>query len=187
MADKLIFPIGFDLEAAVKKAASDWDGKYASQLEKAIQKRALAVKLKIDIKNLDSLDAVKQRLTQLKIQPITPETKTAIREFAKELQTLAKALEQVQKFSKTNQLGQQNFRNDAALERLRQADERLEIQKRRVALAEQKHVEAMARSANTSRALSQELEKQDGYVSRLIKRLWLKQPERHPKFLKNKV
>lgn len=69
MADKLIFHIGFDLEAAVKKASTDWDSKYADQLEKAIQKRALEVKLKLNTKNLDSLDAVKKRLAELRIEP----------------------------------------------------------------------------------------------------------------------
>lgn len=38
-------------------------------------------------------------MAQLKIEPITPETKTAIKELAAELRTLAKALEQVQKYS----------------------------------------------------------------------------------------
>lgn len=99
MADSMIFPIGFDLDAAVKKASQDWDGKYADQLEKAIQKRALEVKLKLKTKNFDSLEAVKKRLAELKLEPITPETKTAIKELAAELRTLAKALEQVQKYS----------------------------------------------------------------------------------------
>lgn len=171
MADNLIFPIGFDLDSAVKKAAKEWDDTYASRLEKAIQKRAIAVKIKFDTSKLDNLDAVRRRLAQLKIEPITPETKTAIRELAKELQTLAKALEQVQKFSTTNRLSQQNFRNDMATERLRQANERLEIQKRRVTLAEQKHAEAMRRSATASQKLSKEYQSQDGYISRLLKRM----------------
>jgi len=53
-------------------------------------------------------------------------------------------------------LGQQNFRNDVAMERLRQANERLEIQKRKVALAEQKHTETMRCSATASQQLSKE-------------------------------
>lgn len=44
MADNLIFPIGFDLDSAVKKAALDWDGKHAGLLEKAIQKHAIKVR-----------------------------------------------------------------------------------------------------------------------------------------------
>lgn len=166
MADNLIFPIVFDLQKAVEEASQNWDKTYAKRLEQAIAKRPVRIKL-----DFEKLEDVKTRLAQLKIQPITPETRTAIRELAKELQVLAKALEQVQKFSKTTQLGQRNFTNDVQMEKLRQANERLEIQKRRVALAEQKHAEAMQRSATASRQLSSEFQNQDGYISRLIKRM----------------
>lgn len=165
MADNLIFPIGFDLQKAVEEASQNWDKKYAKRLEQAIAKRPVRIKLEFE-----KLEDVKKRLAELKIQPITKETRSAIRELAKELQQLAKALEQVQKFSKITQLGQRNFTNDVQLEKLRQANERLEIQKRRVALAEQKHAEAMQRSASKSKELGAELQKQEGYISRLIKR-----------------
>lgn len=165
MADNLIFPIGFDLQKAVEEASQNWDKKYAKRLEQAIAKRPVRIKLEFE-----KLEDVKKRLAELKIQPITKETRSAIRELAKELQVLAKALEQVQKFSKTTQLGQRNFTNDVQMEKLRQANERLEIQKRRVALAEQKHAEAMQRSASKSKELGTELQKQEGYISRLIKR-----------------
>lgn len=167
MADNLIFPIGFDLQQAVEKAGKEWDKTYAKRLETYLAKRPVKVKL-----NFENLNDVKTRLAQLKIEPITPETKASIKELARELQVLAKALEQVQKYSKNPaQLGQQNFRNDVQLEKLRQANERLEIQKRRVALAEQKHAEAMKRSASASKQLSSGFQTQEGYVSRLVKRL----------------
>lgn len=167
MADNLIFPIEFDLQKAVEKAGQDWDKTYAKKLETYLAKRPIKVKL-----NFENLTDVKTRLAQLKIEPITPETRASIKELARELQVLAKALEQVQKYSKNPaQLGQQNFRNDVQLEKLRQANERLEIQKRRVALAEQKHAEAMKRSASVSKQLSSEFQNQEGYVSRLIKRM----------------
>lgn len=167
MADNLIFPIGFDLQQAVEKAGKEWDKTYAKRLGTYLAKRPVKVKL-----NFENLNDVKTRLAQLKIEPITPETKASIKELARELQVLAKALEQVQKYSKNPaQLGQQNFRNDVQLEKLRQANERLEIQKRRVALAEQKHAEAMKRSASASKQLSSEFQTQEGYVSRLVKRL----------------
>ncbi len=160
MANNLIFPIGFDLQKAVEEASQNWDKTYAKRLEQAIAKRPVRIKLEFE-----KLEDVKKRLAELKIQPITKETRSAIRELAKELQVLAKALEQIQKFSKTTQLGQRNFTNDVQMEKLRQANERLEIQKRRVALAEQKHAEAMQRSATASRQLSSEFQNQDGYIS----------------------
>lgn len=166
MADNLIFPIGFDLQKAVEKAGQDWDKTYAKKLETYLAKRPIKVKL-----NFENLTDVKTRLAQLKIEPITPETRVSIKELARELHVLAKALEQVQKYSKNPaQLGQQNFRNDVQLEKLRQANERLEIQKRRVALAEQKHAEALNRTTKASREASAAIQAQDGYLSRLIKR-----------------
>lgn len=83
MAENLIFPIGFDLQKAVEVAGQDWDKKYAKKLEDYINKRP--IKVKFDFENLTD---VKTRLAQLKIEPITPETKAAV----KELQVLAKAL-----------------------------------------------------------------------------------------------
>ena len=95
MADNMIFPIQFDLEKAVNDAGQQWDKKYAKKLEDYINKRPIKVKL-----DFESLTDVKTRLAQLKIEPITPETKSAIKELASELRTLAKALEQVQKYAK---------------------------------------------------------------------------------------
>ena len=63
----MTLPIFFDLDAAVKKASQDWDGKNAAQLEKAIQKRAIEIKLTVAKLDFDSLGTVKQRLAQLKI------------------------------------------------------------------------------------------------------------------------
>lgn len=163
MADNLIFPIGFDLQQAVEKAGQDWDKTYAKKLEAHLAKRPVRIKL-----SFEKLEDVKRRLAELKIEPITPETKSAIRELTRELQQLAKALDQVQKYSKTAQLGQQNFRNDVQMEKLRQANERLEIQKRRVALAEQKHTEAMQRSATASRKLSKEYQSTSSYLKNLL-------------------
>lgn len=163
MPENLIFPIEFDLQKAVEKAGQDWEKTYAKKLETYLAKRPVRVKL-----DFEKLEDVKKRLDQLKIEPITPETKTAIKELARELQVLAKALEQVQKFSKTTQLGQRNFTNDVQIEKLRQANERLEIQKRRVALAEQKHTEAMQKSATASRQLSNEYQNTSSYLKNLL-------------------
>lgn len=171
MADNLIFPIGFDLEEAVKKAGQEWNSTYADKLEKLLAKRAITVNLGFSTKNLNNLDDVKRRLAELKIEPLTPENKTAIKDLVRELKELAKAMEKVQKYSKiqTPEL-QQALANKAnaeaahMAEKYRQANERLEVSKRRVALAEQKHAEALS---NTSKKINE----QHSYVSRLIKRM----------------
>jgi len=171
MADNLIFPIGFDLEEAVKKAGQEWNSTYADKLEKLLAKRAITVNLGFSTKNLNNLDDVKRRLAELKIEPLTPENKTAIKDLVRELKELAKAMEKVQKYSKiqTPEL-QQALANKAnaeaahMAEKYRQANERLEVSKRRIALAEQKHAEALS---NTSKKINE----QHSYVSRLIKRM----------------
>lgn len=171
MADNLIFPIGFDLEEAVKKAGQEWNSTYADKLEKLLAKRAITVNLGFSTKNLNNLDDVKRRLAELKIEPLTPENKTAIKDLVRELKELAKAMEKVQKYSKiqTPEL-QQALANKAnaeaahMAEKYRQANERLEVSKRRVALAEQKHAEALS---NTSKKINE----QHSYASRLIKRM----------------
>ena len=171
MADNLIFPIGFDLEEAVKKAGQEWNSTYANKLEKLLAKRAITVNLGFSTKNLNNLDDVKRRLAELKIEPLTPENKTAIKDLVRELKELAKAMEKVQKYSKiqTPEL-QQALANKAnaeaahMAEKYRQANERLEVSKRRVALAEQKHADALS---NTSKKINE----QHSYVSRLIKRM----------------
>lgn len=171
MADNLVFPIGFDLEEAVKKAGQEWNSTYADKLEKLLAKRAITVNLGFSTKNLNNLDDVKRRLAELKIEPLTPENKTAIKDLVRELKELAKAMEKVQKYSKiqTPEL-QQALANKAnaeaahMAEKYRQANERLEVSKRRVALAEQKHAEALS-------STSKKINEQHSYVSRLIKRM----------------
>lgn len=47
MADKLMFPIGFDLEKGVKQAQTDWENTYHSRLNKLIGKKPIDIKLRI--------------------------------------------------------------------------------------------------------------------------------------------
>lgn len=171
MADNLIFPIGFDLEEAVKKAGQDWDKTYAKKLETYLAKRPIKVKL-----NFENLTDVKTRLAQLKIEPITPETRASIKELARELQVLAKALEQVQKYSKNPtkgavdaskvQLNEEKAKAQAALaaQRAAKAEDNL-------AAARLKAARAANVGESATRRATQEFQAQDGYISRLVKRL----------------
>lgn len=182
MADKLIFPIGFDLQAAVDSASKEWDSKYAKRLEDLIAKRPVNVKLTFDTAKLDSLDAVKKRLAELKIEPITPETKTAIKELARELNQLARAMEAVSKYTisrgmaspdavRAARIAEIDARRNVALERQRKLQADVRIKEERLALAREKAARAAERSASATRNANREYQSQDGYVSRLIKRL----------------
>lgn len=176
MEENMTFPIKFDLEKGVNDAIKDWYDKYADKLEKAIQKRALNVKLKFDTKQLDSLDAVKTRLAQLKIEPITPETKLAIKELASELRTLAKALEQVQKYAKNPtkgaidaskvQLNEQRAKAQAALAAQRAAKAEDNLAAARLKAARAANVGTSA-TRNANKAFAE----QSSYLSRLTQRM----------------
>lgn len=174
MADNLIFPIGFDLEAAVKKAGEDWDKTYADRLEKLIAKRPVRIKL-----DLEKLEDVKTRLAQLKLEPVTPETKSSIRELARELQTLAKALEAVQKYA--------TARGTASPDAVRASKIRINEERARAqaALAAQRAAKAednlasarlrAAKAANIGTAATRNANKayheQSSYLQRLTQRM----------------
>lgn len=51
--DKLIFPIGFDLEAGIKEASKEWKNTYQKQLQKAIDDKPLKAKIELETKGLD--------------------------------------------------------------------------------------------------------------------------------------
>ena len=175
MAEGLIFPIGFDLDKAVNQGSKDWENVYASKLESALAKRAINIKMKLDTKNIGNLDEVKARLAQIKIEPITPETKDAIKALASELKSLAKALELVQKYSKFSATSKAQI--DAAKLRVQQerANANAALAAQRAAKAEENLAAAKlktARAANVQkRASLNSYNSQLTYLDRLIKRL----------------
>lgn len=54
MSEKLIFPIGFDLEKGVKEASKEWESTYQKQLQKAIDDKPLKVKIDFESKGIDT-------------------------------------------------------------------------------------------------------------------------------------
>lgn len=181
MADgSMIFPIGFDLEKGIKDAGDDWDKKYAERLEKIIAKRPINVKLNLDTSKLSDLDAVKRRLAELKIEPITPETKAAIKELARELQALARALEAVSKYS-VKSVGTSAVRGAkvdvyeakaaAARELARARAAKAALAEEKLEIARLKAAAAANRGTAATRNLNREYLSQEGYVTRLIKRM----------------
>lgn len=175
MADNLIFPIGFDLQKAVEEAGQEWDKKYAAKLESILAKRA--VKVKLDFENLTD---VKTRLAQLKIEPITPETKSAIKELARELTVLAKALEQVQKYS-SRSVGTAEVRGArvdefeakaaAARELARQRAAKAEQAELKLAAAREKSATAANKATTAVNNLTKAYDSQTFYIERLLKKM----------------
>ncbi|WAX17152.1 hypothetical protein PF672P2_00015 [Parabacteroides phage PF672P2] len=89
MADnQLTYAIGFDLEDSLVQAKDAWDSKQ-SQIEKMF---TASIGFNISKNSFNSLEAVQERLKQLKLEPVTPETKKAISDLTAELKSLEKTL-----------------------------------------------------------------------------------------------
>lgn len=171
MADNLIFPIGFDLEEAVKKAGQEWNSTYADKLEKLLAKRAITVNLGFSTKNLNNLDDVKRRLAELKIEPLTPENKTAIRDLVRELKELARIMEKIQKF-KGIELPELQMAKAAKLRKdVAQADEKLRLSQERVRQSEERLILSQQRAALQAKNTGKAFGEQERYLSNLIKKM----------------
>lgn len=171
MADNLIFPIGFDLESAVKEAGKEWDSAYAAKLEKLLAKRPVKVGLEFDTKKLNNLDDVKRRLAELKIEPITPENKTAIRDLVRELKELARIMEKVQKF-KGIELPELQAAKAAKLRKdVAQADEKQRLSQERVRQAQERLTLAQQRAEQQARRTSSAYASQGAYLQKLTQRM----------------
>lgn len=95
MADNLIYPIGFDINKGIADAEKNW----TAQQEKLNKIFKVTVGLSISPKAITNLEEVATRLKQIKLQPITPETKTAIESLVKELSSLEKILKRIDKLN----------------------------------------------------------------------------------------
>lgn len=211
MADNLIFPIQFDLEAAVRKAQGDAD-KYLRQLQTTIHSKPLAIDLKIVNAGSGSLNEISKRMRDIVSEwnnmseaeriasktsgEYTDRAKKLIAEFARLTgapETYARSLQQIvaasrraaneqekamEKQRKTQAILLANEKSianitsklkywkevmnssDMGSERFRNAAE--EVRRLNQSLGEAQ------RNVNS---LTGQFRKQDGYVSRLIKRL----------------
>lgn len=93
--DSLIFPVGFDMESAIKNAEEQFKKK-EKQLEKAFTAN---INLKISPKSIDNLEDVQKRLKELRLEPITPESRNAIRTLVAELSQLESILIKIDKLN----------------------------------------------------------------------------------------
>lgn len=171
--DKLIFPIGFDLEKGVKEALKDGD-QHLRKMEAEFAKRSLKFKISFDTRKFDNLEAVKKRLEQLKIEPITPETRSAIKELARELQQLAKALEQVQKYSSRAGGTTEAVRNSQIALNEQKAAAAHELARQRAAraaIAEEKLTQVRLKSVSGINAQNKAYATQSSYVNNLLRKM----------------
>lgn len=151
MADeRLIFPIGFDLEDGVKEVEKEWKSTYRKKLQATINKTPLKIKLDIDPKGLD--------LKSLK--DYTKLTKEATKAAKDAADVASKRALQRERESKA---------------RVAEATEAAKIAKAKAQqeAAEVRLASAKERGAKASRSQTIEYGRQMGYIERLITRLGL--------------
>lgn len=144
----LKFSIGFDLKKGVDDALREGD-KFLRRMDAEFARRAVRVRFELNTRKFEGIEEVRRRLAQLKIEPITPETKSAIRELTQELQQLAKALEAVQKYSARAGGTAEAVRNSKVAlneQRAAAAHELARQRAARAAIAEEKLAQARVRS-----------------------------------------
>lgn len=169
--DRMVFPIGFDLETAVTNAGKEWDSKYAKKLENAIAKTPVNVKLEFDTKKLDNLDAVKKKLAEIKIEPLNAENKAAIKELTKELNQLVKAMKKLQNlrgitFPELQRAKAAKLNKEVAL-----ADEKVRMQQERLRISQERLTMAQQRAEIQGYRTRDSYMSQGTYLTRLIKRM----------------
>ena len=149
MADeKLIFPIGFDLEEGVKEASKEWKSTYQKQLQKAIDNKPLKAKIELETKGLD-LEALKE-----------------FNKISKESVKAAQANAKIQKFNI-----QVTERQRIADERVAAAHERTLAATNRRLVAEERLTQAKQRSTRATIAQNEAYKTQSGYLQLLAKRM----------------
>ena len=148
MADeKLIFPIGFDLEEGVRQVQKDWK-KHRPEIQKTIDRNPLKVKLDISTKGIS--------LTNLK-------------EYIKASKEVAKANREIAKTRSANALAAQR----ESRKRVQEATELDQIKRKKAqaALAEERLTQAKQRSTRATHEQNSAYKTQGNYLSRLFQRM----------------
>ena len=146
MADeKLIFPIGFDLEEGVKEASKEWKNTYQKQLQKAIDDKPLKVKIDFESKGIDT------------------------KEF-KQWMALSREAEKLERERIKNAREWQKVADQAAMAETRRANAtnesnaRIERQNRKAEASERRKRDAVERT-------NEAYKRQGGYLQRLFQRM----------------
>lgn len=211
MADNLIFPVKFDLEAAVRKAQGDAD-KYLRQLQTTIHSKPLAINLKIVNAGSGSLNEISKRMRDIVTEwnnmseaeriasktsgEYTDRAKKLIAEFARltgASETYARSLQQIvaasrraaneqekamEKQRKTQAILLANEKSIASItaklkywkEVMNSSD--MGSKRFRKAAEEVRRLnQSLGEAQRNVNSLTGQFKKQDGYVSRLVKRL----------------
>lgn len=152
MADNLIFPIKFDLEAAVREAQGDAD-RLLRRLQATINAKPLAVNLKIPGAGSGSINEINSRL----------------KELVKQWNSLTEAQRITNKT--TGEYTAEAKKILAEYTRLRGASESYAQSLKQIDSAAKKAAKQQEKLSEAAYRGSNAFKNQDGYVSRLVKRL----------------
>ncbi|MBO7220844.1 MAG: hypothetical protein J6V21_06645 [Alistipes sp.] len=148
MADeKLIFPIGFDLEEGVKQVQKDWK-KHQPEIQKTIDRNPLKLKLELSTKGFN--------ISELK-------------KYIGLSREIAKANREIAKTRSTNALAAQR----ESRQRVQEATEldQIKQKKAQASLTEERLAQAKQRSANATERQNSAYKTQSGYLQRLFQRM----------------
>lgn len=148
MADeKLIFPIGFDLEEGVRQVQKDWK-KHQPEIQKTIDRNPLKLKLELSAKGFN--------ISELK-------------KYIGLSKEIAKANREIAKTRSANALAAQR----ESRQRVQEATEldQIKQKKAQAALTEERLTQAKQRSANATDRQNAAYKTQGGYLSRLFQRM----------------
>lgn len=126
MSEKLIFPIGFDLEEGVKEASKEWKSTYQKQLQKAIDDKPLKVKIDFESKGIDTKEFKQWMALSREAEKLERERIKNAREWQKVADQQAMA--ETRRANATNEsnarIERQNRKAEASEKRKRDAVER---------------------------------------------------------------
>lgn len=143
--DKLIFPIGFDLEEGVKEASKEWKSTYQKQLQKAIDDKPLKVKIDFESKGIDTKEFKQWMALSREAEKLERERIKNAREWDKIANQQAMA--ETRRANATNE-----------------SNARIERQNRRAEASERRKRDAVERT-------NEAYKRQGGYLQRLFQRI----------------
>ena len=145
MSEKLIFPIGFDLEEGVKKAGRDWKNHYRKRLQDAIDSRPLKVKIDFESKGIDTKEFKQWMALSREAEKLERERIKNAREWQKVADQ--QAMEETRRANATNE-----------------SNARIERQNRKAEASERRKRDAVERT-------NEAYKRQGGYLQRLFQRM----------------
>lgn len=153
--DKLIFPIGFDLEDGVKQVEKDWENTYRKRLQSVIDSKPIKIKLNFDANGVNLKDYKEYIALSKQAAQSAKENAEAREAEAKAREREAAAMQR-----------ESNARVTANTE-----EERTRKIKAQAALTEERLTQAKLRGANATNAQNSAYKTQSSYLKRLVTRM----------------